>query len=78
MNNRPFTVATPEVERADWFKSSYSNNGGDCFEAADLTRTRFKGIAYRDSKNPDGPALLLDHEQHETFISAVRSGHFDS
>lgn len=35
-----------------WFKSSYSDPGQNCIEAAHLTPT---GIAVRDSKNPMRP-----------------------
>ena len=39
-----------------WRKSSYSGgNGGDCVEVA---RTLPAAIAVRDSKDPDGPALV--------------------
>ncbi|MGW2815544.1 DUF397 domain-containing protein [Streptomyces sp. NPDC001415] len=41
-----------------WFKSSYSDNGGDCIEVAtNLVDSR--GVAVRDSKNPNGPSLIL-------------------
>ncbi|TYK49380.1 DUF397 domain-containing protein [Actinomadura decatromicini] len=41
---------------ATWRKASYSSgNGGNCVELARLGNT----IAIRDSKNPDGPKLVL-------------------
>ncbi|MFF7995767.1 DUF397 domain-containing protein [Kitasatospora xanthocidica] len=56
-----------------WRKSSYSNNGGDCVEfTAD-----FPGLVpVRDSKAPQGPALLFRAQAWEAFIAAVRSGEF--
>ena len=41
-----------------WFKSSYSDNkGGTCVEVANLTLTHAR-IGVRNSKSPQGPALL--------------------
>ncbi|MFJ2739540.1 DUF397 domain-containing protein [Streptomyces sp. NPDC087440] len=53
-----------------WRKSSYSSaNGGECLEIGE-------GIAHlvpvRDSKNPDGPALIFPAAAFTTFISAVQ------
>ncbi|MFE2376057.1 DUF397 domain-containing protein [Streptomyces sp. NPDC059398] len=55
-----------------WVKSSYSdNNGGDCVEVA----PGFPGvIPVRDSKNPDGPALVLGQRAWATFVSGVQCG----
>lgn len=45
-----------DLTNAKWRKSSYSgSNGGDCVELADAV----DGVAVRDSKDPDGPVLLL-------------------
>jgi hypothetical protein len=38
----------------DWRKSSYSGNSGECVEV------RRDLAALRDSKAPDGPALVVD------------------
>lgn len=41
---------------AKWRRSSYStSNGGNCVELAGLP----VGVAVRDSKDPDGPVLLV-------------------
>jgi len=39
-----------------WRKSSYSGQAGDCVEVADSRRG---AVTVRDSKNPDGLALVL-------------------
>ncbi|WP_030812581.1 DUF397 domain-containing protein [Streptomyces sp. NRRL S-337] len=60
-----------------WTKSSYSEgNGGECIEFS-RTLTHPHGlIPVRDSKNPDGPALLFPATDWATFISAVKQGEF--
>lgn len=61
----------PEFEGAVWTKSSRSGGSeGQCVECADVARTH-SGIAVRDSKNPDGPALLFTRSVFATFITAV-------
>ncbi|NGO70997.1 DUF397 domain-containing protein [Streptomyces boncukensis] len=76
MKTHPVTVTASELEEAHWFKSSYSNAGGNCVETADLTRTARSRVVIRDSKDPHGPALLLPHEQFAAFIADVRAGRF--
>ncbi|MFI8460493.1 DUF397 domain-containing protein [Kitasatospora sp. NPDC085464] len=65
----------PRVDLADaqWFKSSYSNNGGSCVEVA----PDFPGLVpVRDSKDPQGAALLFPAKAWASFVAAVRSGEF--
>ncbi|MGY1499082.1 DUF397 domain-containing protein [Streptomyces sp. QTS52] len=58
-----------------WFKSSYSDEtGGTCVEVAYLTPTPTPArIALRDSKFPEGPALLLPPEAFAALLDHVRS-----
>ncbi|MGW7756958.1 DUF397 domain-containing protein [Streptomyces violaceusniger] len=62
---------TPDLSTAAWCKSSYSNNdGGDCVEIAD----NFPGLVpVRDSKRPDGPALLFPAGSWATFIASLKA-----
>ena len=62
------------TESPRWFKSSYSNNGGNCVEAAaNLVASR--GIVpVRDSKNPTGPVLGFPADAFTTFIAGVKAG----
>ncbi|OIJ98171.1 DUF397 domain-containing protein [Streptomyces monashensis] len=50
-----------------WFKSSYSggNDGNSCVEIAIAPRT----IHVRDSKNDDGPRLMLTPGAWTRFVS---------
>ncbi|MFI9365124.1 DUF397 domain-containing protein [Kitasatospora sp. NPDC053057] len=61
------------LANARWRKSGFSNNGGDCVEVA----PDFPGVMpVRDSKDPDGPALIFTVGAWESFVTAVRSGEF--
>ncbi|MFF4533957.1 DUF397 domain-containing protein [Streptomyces sp. NPDC001407] len=56
---------------ANWRKSSYSsNNGGECVEIADNIPN---AIPIRDSKNPDGPALLVTPAAWTSFLGGIKS-----
>jgi hypothetical protein len=70
----PKAVASAaDLSGARWFKSSYS--GGDqstCVEVADI-RPETGRIAVRDSKNTEGPALLVAPDQFAAFVNNVRA-----
>ncbi|MFF6992736.1 DUF397 domain-containing protein [Streptomyces sp. NPDC010273] len=58
---------------AAWRKSSYSNqDGGECLEVADGAPVPV--VPVRDSKNPEGPALILPAPTWTAFVAAVRQG----
>ncbi|MFI7083231.1 DUF397 domain-containing protein [Streptomyces anulatus] len=61
-----------------WFKSSYSNNGGNCIEvAANLAASR--GIVpVRDSKVVDGPVVAVPVTAFAAFVAGVQGGTFDA
>ncbi|MBL1079898.1 DUF397 domain-containing protein [Nocardia sp. 2] len=59
---------------ARWFKSSRSQGGEACVEAAHLRDGR---VGVRDSKDPTGPALIFEPGGWDAFVAAVRSGEFD-
>ena len=61
-----------DVTGAMWRKSSYSSaNGGTCIEvAANLPGM----VAVRDSKAPDGPALVFAPAQWQAFVARVKTG----
>jgi hypothetical protein len=58
---------------AQWSKSSYSSANGACVEVA----KNLPGIvAIRDSKDPDGPKLLISSADWRTFLGGVKGGDF--
>jgi hypothetical protein len=58
---------------AVWQKSSYSSsNGANCVEVARPPSEQF--VAVRDSKDPDGPKLLLTPSTWRTFTAALKDG----
>ncbi len=64
------------TEEPQWFKSSYSANGGQCIEvAANLVTTRGM-VPVRDSKDPSGPALAFPAAAFAAFVGAVKAGEF--
>ncbi|MEU9449279.1 DUF397 domain-containing protein [Streptomyces sp. NPDC048277] len=51
-----------------WWKSSASASQSDCVECGIVDGTT---VAVRDSKRPDGPALLVGRTALSAFTSAV-------
>ncbi|MFF1908603.1 Scr1 family TA system antitoxin-like transcriptional regulator [Kitasatospora sp. NPDC058218] len=62
-----------DLTGAPWRKSSYSGNGGQCIEVAD----GYAGIMpVRDSKDPEGPALVFPADAFAAFVASVKAGEF--
>ncbi|MFE2111182.1 DUF397 domain-containing protein [Kitasatospora sp. NPDC059463] len=62
-----------DLSKASWFKSSYSNNGGQCVEVS----ASFPGaVPVRDSKDPSGPALVFPASAWRAFVAGVQAGEF--
>jgi hypothetical protein len=59
-----------DLTTAPWRKSSYSNpDGGSCIEVAD----GYPGVVpVRDSKAPDGPALVISASAWQEFVQGIR------
>ncbi|MGW7637577.1 DUF397 domain-containing protein [Streptomyces decoyicus] len=62
-----------------WVKSSYSDaNGGECLEFSRALTQPHGLVPVRDSKNPDGPALVFPAGGWSAFVSAVKDGQFSA
>ncbi|GHH94206.1 DUF397 domain-containing protein [Streptomyces capillispiralis] len=59
---------------ARWIKSRHSNAEGNCVEVAPLTGG---GIAVRNSRDPDGPALIYTPAELAAFLAGAKDGEFD-
>jgi hypothetical protein len=60
-----------DLSSAAWRKSSRSgSNGGACVEVA---RNLPGVVAVRDSKNPDGPALVVSRDEWASFLARLRA-----
>ncbi len=67
-------VEVADLTEVDWRKSSFSSgDGGNCVEFADLSRA----VAVRDSKDPEGPALVFTPAQWRGLVARVRGGSLD-
>jgi hypothetical protein len=62
---------------AQWRKSRYSGAQGNCVELAAAPTAGGAGVAVRNSRFPDEPALLLTRAQLATLIAEVKAGGFD-
>ncbi|RFS86776.1 DUF397 domain-containing protein [Actinomadura spongiicola] len=61
-----------DLRNAKWRKSSYTgSNGGNCVELADVAGV----VAVRDSKDPDGPVLLLTRAALRTAVQSAADVH---
>jgi hypothetical protein len=58
-----------DLSRAEWRKSSYSGQSGNCVEVA---RNLPGLVAVRDSKEPDGAKLMVSRETWRAFLLALR------
>jgi hypothetical protein len=56
------------TESPRWFKSSYSNNGGQCIEVATNLAAAHNVVPVRDSKNTDGPVLNFTTGTWSSFV----------
>ena len=56
-----------------WRKSRFSNPSGNCVEAADLPKG---DVAVRNSRFPDGPALVFTRAEWDAFVLGTRNGDF--
>ncbi|WP_024804373.1 DUF397 domain-containing protein [Nocardia sp. BMG51109] len=63
-----------DLSGARWFKSSRSSDKDTCVEIAHLDGGM---VGVRDSKNPNGPALVFAPGEWDAFTAGVNDGEFD-
>jgi len=63
-----------ELRGARWQKSSFSANN-NCVEMAALPTGE---IALRNSRDPDGPALVYTRSEIDALLRGARNGDFDA
>lgn len=68
-------VQASRLDWVDWRKSTFSNPSGNCVEAAQLPAGE---VAVRNSRFPDGPALVFTRAEWDAFLLGARAGDFDS
>jgi hypothetical protein len=67
-------VPAGQLGRVQWRKSRASNPSGNCVEVAALPGG---AVAVRNSRQPDGPALVYTRAEIAAFLAGVRNGEFD-
>ena len=70
-NGMPATSLTGVAGR----KSGHSNSQGNCVELAKLPDG---GVAVRNSRFPDGPALIYTRDEIRALVLGVKDGEFDN
>ena len=63
-----------ELRGASWRKSSRSSAQGNCVETARLPGDQ---VAVRNSRHPQGPALIFSQAEVCAFLAGVKDGDFD-
>ncbi|MFJ1731459.1 DUF397 domain-containing protein [Streptomyces sp. NPDC088254] len=58
-----------------WWKSSASGTQSDCVECGIVDG---QTIAVRDSKRPNGPALLLSRATLAGLVAGIKAGDFEA
>ncbi|MEU9762890.1 DUF397 domain-containing protein [Streptomyces sp. NPDC047985] len=67
-------MAATELRGVVWQKSRHSNSQGSCVEFAKLPGG---DVAMRNSRHPDGPALVYTPAEIQALLLGVKDGEFD-
>jgi len=63
-----------DLPGARWRKSGRSSAQGNCVELARLSGSE---VAMRNSRHPQGPALIFTGAELDAFLGGVKDGDFD-
>lgn len=64
-----------DLQQVEWRKSHYSNSQGNCVE---LARLPGGGAAVRNSRFPEGPALIYTRDEIRALVLGMKAGEFDN
>jgi Domain of unknown function (DUF397) len=67
-------VPAGQLPGARWRKSARSSAQGNCVELAKLAGAE---VAIRNSRHPQGPALVFTEAELDAFLEGVKDGDFD-
>ncbi|AXI76704.1 DUF397 domain-containing protein [Peterkaempfera bronchialis] len=67
-------MAAAEIRGVVWQKSRHSNSQGNCVELAKLPGG---DVAMRNSRFPEGPALIYTRAEIEALLLGAKDGEFD-
>lgn len=67
-------IQASSLTGARWIKSGRSNQSGNCVEVASLPDG---SVAMRNSRHPDGPALVYTRAEITAFVEGAKDGDFD-
>lgn len=67
-------MSAAALHGVDWRKSTRSGSVGNCVELAEVDRD---AIALRNSRFPEGPALVYTRAEIAAFVAGAKDGEFD-
>lgn len=67
-------MPAPDLADAAWQKSTFSNPNGACVEVAHLPNGE---VAVRNSRFPEGPALVYTKAEISAFLAGAKNAEFD-
>ncbi len=74
--NQPYNgMPATNLTGVAWRKSVHSNSQGNCVEFAKLPGG---DVAVRNSRFPDGPALIYTRDEIRALVLGVKDGEFDN
>ncbi|MEV0696069.1 DUF397 domain-containing protein [Streptomyces sp. NPDC050388] len=75
MDKRENGMAADQIAGARWQKARASDAKNDCVEVARLSENEF---AVRNSRYPDGPALIYTKGEWDAFTDGAGKGEFSN
>ncbi|MGW1771768.1 DUF397 domain-containing protein [Streptomyces sp. NPDC002104] len=67
-------VAAGSLVGIRWVKASASDGLNDCVEVAEVGES----VAMRNSRDPEGPALIFTRSELAAFVDGASKGEFDA